>query len=174
MLKETALKFLKYSIFLPHSLISCNILSISLQNLFIAKNNDALHTSLAFLIQESTDPLLKSIFAESTPASGGKLNFISIGSKFRSQLQVLMDKLRSTVSVFTIFFTCESMKPWQCFYLFVIINKHPVFFFSSSSWWWPLEEIQSIEDCGANAWDWPGIGGHDLLLKVWCVYALWR
>ncbi|XP_029649118.1 unconventional myosin-VI isoform X3 [Octopus sinensis] len=65
-------------------------------SLFIAKNNDALHTSLAFLIQESTDPLLKSIFAESTPVSGGKLNFISIGSKFRSQLQVLMAKLRST------------------------------------------------------------------------------
>lgn len=65
-------------------------------SLFIAKNNDALHTSLAFLIQESTDPLLKSMFAESVPMSGGKLNFISIGSKFRSQLQVLMDKLRST------------------------------------------------------------------------------
>ncbi|GAB1606978.1 unconventional myosin-VI-like isoform X2 [Argonauta hians] len=65
-------------------------------SLFIAKNNDALHMSLAFLIQESTDPLLKSIFTEGTPMSGGKLNFISIGSKFRSQLQVLMDKLRST------------------------------------------------------------------------------
>ncbi|XP_076444553.1 unconventional myosin-VI-like [Babylonia areolata] len=68
--------------------------------LFIEKNNDALHASLEFLILESKNHLLKRMFADvSKPAKGktsGKLNFISVGSKFRKQLQVLMDKLRST------------------------------------------------------------------------------
>lgn len=62
---------------------------------FIEKNNDALHASLEFLIQDSKNPLLQKLFVE-TSASAGKLNFISVGSKFRKQLEVLMDKLKST------------------------------------------------------------------------------
>lgn len=69
---------------------------ISLQNLFIEKNNDALHASLHFLIQDSNNKLLKKMF-EGMQVSTGKLNFISIGSKFRSQLGLLMEKLKSTV-----------------------------------------------------------------------------
>ncbi|CAF3944214.1 unnamed protein product [Rotaria sp. Silwood1] len=54
---------------------------------FIEKNNDALDASLLILIQES-----------------GKLNIISVGSKFRSQLTDLMNKLRSTVSYYILKF----------------------------------------------------------------------
>ena len=75
------------------------------QHLFIEKNNDALHASLEFLVVESTNPLLKRVFGSSSvaqPAQAGrnkkgKLAFISVGSKFRKQLEVLMEKLRSTV-----------------------------------------------------------------------------
>jgi hypothetical protein len=37
---------------------------------------------------------------EAVEVSTGKLNFISVGSKFRSQLVVLMEKLKATVSSF--------------------------------------------------------------------------
>ncbi|XP_012941999.2 unconventional myosin-VI [Aplysia californica] len=64
---------------------------------FIEKNNDALHASLEFLIQDTKNPLLKKLFqATEAAATAGKLNFISVGSKFRKQLGILMDKLRST------------------------------------------------------------------------------
>ncbi|XP_065926701.1 unconventional myosin-VI isoform X5 [Magallana gigas] len=63
--------------------------------LFIEKNNDALHASLEFLIQDSSNKMLKTMF-EGIQVSSGKLNFISVGSKFRSQLQTLMEKLKST------------------------------------------------------------------------------
>jgi hypothetical protein len=66
------------------------------QNQFIEKNNDALHASLQFLIQDSNDALLKKMF-EGTQVSTGKLNFISVGSKFRQQLVILMEKLKTTV-----------------------------------------------------------------------------
>lgn len=62
---------------------------------FIEKNNDALHASLEFLIRESNNKLLKQMF-DSVQISTGKLNFISVGSKFRKQLEVLMEKLKST------------------------------------------------------------------------------
>ncbi|BFZ10301.1 hypothetical protein BsWGS_13340 [Bradybaena similaris] len=62
---------------------------------FIDKNNDALHASLEFLIQDSKNPLLKKLFQDTSTAAG-KLNFISVGSKFRKQLVLLMDKLRAT------------------------------------------------------------------------------
>ena len=71
----------------------------SFQNQFIEKNNDALHASLEFLIRESQNKLLKQMF-ESVQISTGKLNFISVGSKFRKQLEVLMEKLKSTVSIY--------------------------------------------------------------------------
>ncbi len=59
---------------------------------FIEKNNDALHTSLECLVQESGNSLIRKIFANVSSAKG-KLNFISVGSKFKTQLQELMDKL---------------------------------------------------------------------------------
>ncbi|XP_053396881.1 unconventional myosin-VI-like isoform X2 [Mercenaria mercenaria] len=62
---------------------------------FIEKNNDALHASLEFLFRESNNKLLKQMF-EAVEVSTGKLNFISVGSKFRSQLVVLMEKLKAT------------------------------------------------------------------------------
>lgn len=52
---------------------------------------------------ESKSAFIKKIFepnagTEVTTRQKGKLSFISVGSKFRSQLTSLMDKLRSTVS----------------------------------------------------------------------------
>lgn len=61
-------------------------------NQFIEKNNDALHASLECLVQESGNPLIKKIFVNAS-STKGKLSFISVGSKFKSQLQELMDKL---------------------------------------------------------------------------------
>lgn len=62
------------------------------------KNNDALHASLEGLIQETKNGFLRGLFgvSERQQASKGKLSFISVGSKFRSQLQALMDKLQQT------------------------------------------------------------------------------
>ncbi|CAG0898127.1 unnamed protein product [Darwinula stevensoni] len=69
--------------------------------LFIEKNNDAFHSSLEALVQESKNPLLKSLFASSDPnVNKGKLTYISVASKFRSQLQELMGKLESTGTSF--------------------------------------------------------------------------
>ncbi|GFO13827.1 hypothetical protein PoB_004033200, partial [Plakobranchus ocellatus] len=62
---------------------------------FIDKNNDALHASLEFLIQDSKNPLIVKLF-QGAESSAGKLNFISVGSKFRKQLGMLMEKLKST------------------------------------------------------------------------------
>lgn len=69
---------------------------------FIEKNNDALHASLAVLVQECKNKFIQNLFAsesESIKQNTGKLNFISVGSKFRSQLTGLLEKLRSTVSL---------------------------------------------------------------------------
>jgi len=63
---------------------------------FVDKNNDALHSSLASLVTDSKNPLVKLIFAGADAQSTGKLAFISVGSKFRSQLGILMEKLNST------------------------------------------------------------------------------
>ncbi len=67
---------------------------------FIEKNNDALHASLLILVQECKNNFIKNLFprAPEHDQSAGKLNFISVGSKFRSQLADLLNKLRSTVS----------------------------------------------------------------------------
>jgi hypothetical protein len=68
------------------------------QNQFIEKNNDALHASLEVLVQESENPLLKKLFSiPSGATTKGKLSFISVGSKFKTQLGELMDKLEKNV-----------------------------------------------------------------------------
>ncbi|EAA06889.5 AGAP000776-PA [Anopheles gambiae str. PEST] len=68
-------------------------------NQFIEKNNDALHASLEGLVQESENALLNALFsgggAGKSPMNVGKLSFISVGSKFRSQLGELLEKLRN-------------------------------------------------------------------------------
>ncbi|XP_014677124.1 PREDICTED: unconventional myosin-VI-like [Priapulus caudatus] len=81
---------------------------------FIEKNNDALHASLAMLLAEANNAFLRALFTEgsakaASSAGGGggdggvrkgKLTFISIGNKFRTQLGSLMEKLRSTGTSF--------------------------------------------------------------------------
>lgn len=76
---------------------------------FLSRNNDALHENLELLLQESTDNFIKNLFPQapppqySGPKKGGnskKLAFESIGKKFRSQLSLLMEKLRNTGSNF--------------------------------------------------------------------------
>ncbi|XP_049870051.1 myosin heavy chain 95F isoform X2 [Pectinophora gossypiella] len=62
---------------------------------FIEKNNDALHASLEFLVQESSSSLVQQLFRSSdNNTAKGKLNFISVGAKFQAQLSQLMDKLK--------------------------------------------------------------------------------
>ena len=65
---------------------------------FIEKNNDALHASLEAIVQECRNPFISQIFSNGDDSSHkqGKLNFISVGSKFKKQLEELMIKLRST------------------------------------------------------------------------------
>ncbi|XP_063243579.1 myosin heavy chain 95F isoform X2 [Bacillus rossius redtenbacheri] len=64
---------------------------------FLDKNNDALHASLEGLVQESKNPFLQALFSSSKLSNQkGKLAFISVGSKFKTQLGELMDKLKST------------------------------------------------------------------------------
>lgn len=86
---------------------------------FIEKNNDALHASLKNLMLEANNELLKELFTDQQQPPGGnqmqnifiqsnqsatspsnKLNFISVGTTFRSQLNDLMSKLKSTGSHF--------------------------------------------------------------------------
>lgn len=68
---------------------------------FIEKNNDALHSSLEALVQECNNPLLKNLFAaKGSSSSKGKLSFISVGSKFKTQLSELMEKLEQNGTSF--------------------------------------------------------------------------
>ncbi|RWS06113.1 unconventional myosin-VI-like protein [Dinothrombium tinctorium] len=72
-------------------------------SLFIEKNNDALHGSLESLMSDAKNPLVKDLFyvenqqslQNGSKASSGKLNFISVGGKFRNQLNELINKLKS-------------------------------------------------------------------------------
>lgn len=77
-------------------LISTEFIFSIRQNQFIEKNNDALHASLEALIQESGNKFLRTQFANYS-SQKGKLTFISVGSKFKTQLGELMDKLKSNV-----------------------------------------------------------------------------
>ncbi|XP_053501571.1 myosin VIa isoform X4 [Ictalurus furcatus] len=72
---------------------------------FVEKNNDALHMSLGSLISESKDRFIRELFENSNSSRDvkqktGKLSFISVGNKFKTQLNILLDKLRSTGSGF--------------------------------------------------------------------------
>merc|ERR1712013_851675 len=65
---------------------------------FIEKNNDALHASLEMVAQECKNKFMELLFkaGESSAQNKGKLTFISVGGKFKTQLGELMEKLRST------------------------------------------------------------------------------
>ncbi|XP_046847293.1 LOW QUALITY PROTEIN: unconventional myosin-VI-like [Xenia sp. Carnegie-2017] len=68
---------------------------------FIAKNNDALHGDLENVLQKSQDAFLISLFPKQETdnflsPTKKKLAFDSIGSKFKNQLNQLMEKLRNT------------------------------------------------------------------------------
>ncbi|XP_040055937.1 myosin VIb isoform X1 [Gasterosteus aculeatus] len=72
---------------------------------FVEKNNDALHMSLESLMSESKDRFVRELFENSIPnkdskQKAGKLGFISVGNKFKTQLNLLLEKLRSTGSSF--------------------------------------------------------------------------
>ncbi|CAG0921150.1 unnamed protein product [Notodromas monacha] len=68
---------------------------------FIEKNNDALHSSLEALVCEAKNHFLKSLFETvDQPKRSGKLNYVSVASKFRGQLNELMEKLQSTGTSF--------------------------------------------------------------------------
>lgn len=85
---------------------------------FIDKNNDALHASLKNLMLDASHEMLRDLFndnqqgsqisqqniftqsSQTVQVSSNKLNFISVGTTFRSQLNNLMSKLRSTGSHF--------------------------------------------------------------------------
>ncbi|XP_067098848.1 myosin VIb [Osmerus mordax] len=72
---------------------------------FVEKNNDALHMSLESLVCESKDKFVRELFENSSNSKdskqkAGKLSFISVGNKFKTQLNLLLEKLRSTGSSF--------------------------------------------------------------------------
>uniref|UniRef100_A0A8C6LLR7 Unconventional myosin-VI n=1 Tax=Nothobranchius furzeri TaxID=105023 RepID=A0A8C6LLR7_NOTFU len=71
---------------------------------FVEKNNDALHMSLESLVSESKDKFVRELFENNTSKDSkqkaGKLSFISVGNKFKTQLNLLLEKLRSTGSSF--------------------------------------------------------------------------
>ncbi|NWS95613.1 MYO6 protein, partial [Mionectes macconnelli] len=73
---------------------------------FVEKNNDALHMSLQSLICESKDKFVRELFEANTnnnkdpKQKTGKLSFISVGNKFKTQLNLLLEKLHSTGSSF--------------------------------------------------------------------------
>lgn len=83
---------------------------------FIEKDNDALHSDLEELIQDSKDAFLKSLFPgvitkkndigsmsfgnAINRVGSKKLGFISVGNKFRTQLNQLMEKLSNTGASF--------------------------------------------------------------------------
>ena len=65
----------------------------------LEKNNDALHASLEALAQECKHPFIRGLFVNNQKEGAtqkGKLAFISVANKFKSQLEELMEKLRST------------------------------------------------------------------------------
>ncbi|KAH7726682.1 myosin protein [Aphelenchoides avenae] len=74
--------------------------------LFLEKNNDALHASLEFLMEQSENVYTKKLFGHQengngVPAINGKsqhqkLSVASVSSKFRSQLGLLLHKLENT------------------------------------------------------------------------------
>ena len=58
-----------------------------------------MHASLEALAQECKQPFIRSLFVNGQKegtVQKGKLTFISVGNKFKTQLEQLMEKLRGT------------------------------------------------------------------------------
>jgi len=66
---------------------------------FIEKNNDALHASLEALAQHSGSKFVQTLFKQ-VEQQKGKLTYVSVASKFRTQLGELLEKLRATGTSF--------------------------------------------------------------------------
>ena len=59
------------------------------------------HMITYFFYQECQNRFIQALFVSSASSgSRGKLTFISVGSKFKSQLEALMEKLRATGTSF--------------------------------------------------------------------------
>lgn len=74
-------------------------------------------------MQEAQNKFLQGLFAASgeSHSARGKLSFISVASKFKLQLQELMDKLGGTVSILCS--VCWGMSFWNMWLsLFIFIN----------------------------------------------------
>jgi myosin-6 len=68
---------------------------------FLEKNNDALHFGLEVLVQDCGNGFLKKLFGSiDVGERRGKLGFVSVAGKFKSQLGELLEKLRSTGTSF--------------------------------------------------------------------------
>jgi len=67
---------------------------------FLEKNDDALHGSLEALVHESKDEFILNLFPAGSAKSKKKLAFDSVSTKFKTQLGMLMEKLKSTGSNF--------------------------------------------------------------------------
>lgn len=82
----------------------------STQSQFIDKNKDPLHGSLEVLLQESANPFVKQLFTAKNDSASlrGKLNLISIGSKIKSEMSELMEKLEQNVTLIRKNVTIES------------------------------------------------------------------
>ncbi|CAJ0593296.1 unnamed protein product [Cylicocyclus nassatus] len=90
---------------------------------FLEKNNDTLHNSLEFLVEQSSVEFIRSLFegahipepTRGKRSSSSRLQAASVGGKFRSQLMILLEKLRNTG---THFVRCvkpnSSMSPQIC------------------------------------------------------------
>uniref|UniRef100_A0A663E309 Unconventional myosin-VI n=1 Tax=Aquila chrysaetos chrysaetos TaxID=223781 RepID=A0A663E309_AQUCH len=85
---------------------------------FVEKNNDALHMSLESLICESKDKFVRQLFESNTnnnkdpKQKAGKLSFISVGNKFKSQLNFVVSCLNNVFGAYVInycFCACVSM-----------------------------------------------------------------
>ncbi|KAK5966783.1 Myosin motor domain-containing protein [Trichostrongylus colubriformis] len=71
---------------------------------FLDKNNDTLHNSLEFLVEQSSVKFIRNLFegghapepAPGRRSGGGRLQAATVGGKFRTQLSVLLEKLRKT------------------------------------------------------------------------------
>lgn len=77
-------------------------------NQFLEKNNDQLHNSLEILIEQSSIALLRGLFEQAavdvapTKRLSTKLQSASVGNKFRGQLGVLIEKLTTTVILYSL------------------------------------------------------------------------
>ncbi|NXI05334.1 MYO6 protein, partial [Pachycephala philippinensis] len=100
---------------------------------FVEKNNDALHMSLQSLICESKDKFVRQLFEANTnnnkdlKQKAGKLSFISVGNKFKTQLNLLLEKLHSTVSIYIDVALCHKPTGYHKIHCLICMLLIPAF-----------------------------------------------